>query len=67
MFRIDEYEQALRMGDLVISLQKDYIKELEQKVEDLQKALDASKQNKVKVRKVRVCGGTKNVRKNDYR
>ena len=54
MFCKYECKQALRMGNLVISLQKDYIKELEQNVEDLQKSLDAAKKNKVKVRKVKV-------------
>ena len=48
---------------------KAYIKELEQKVEDLQKALDVVLQNKCRARKVKVkyIGRTKNVRKNNNR
>ena len=48
---------------------KAYIKELEQKVDDLQKALDVVLQNKCRTRKVKVkyIGRTKNVCKNNNR
>ena len=40
--------------DAIIKAQKDYIKELESQVEDLQKALDAVLLNKCRTRKVKV-------------
>ena len=44
----------LNTAYFAIKKQQDYIKELEQKNEDLQKALDAVLLNKCKVRKVKV-------------
>ena len=41
-------------ADTIIKEQKDYIRELEQKVDDLQKALDAVLLNKCRTRKVKV-------------
>ena len=41
-------------ADAIIKKQNDYIEELEQKVDDLQKALDVLHQNKCRTRKVRV-------------
>ena len=41
-------------ADTIIKEQKDYIRELEQKVDDLQKALDVVLQNKCRTRKVKV-------------
>lgn len=41
-------------ADAIIKEQKDYIRELEQQVDDLQKALDAVLLNKCKTRKVKV-------------
>lgn len=41
-------------ADKIIEVQKIYIEELEQKVEDLQKALDVVLQNKCRTRKVKV-------------
>lgn len=43
-----------KFADVIIEEQKTYIAELEQKVDDLQKALDVLQQNKCRVRKVRV-------------
>ena len=67
--KIKEEELMFMMStaDTIIKGQKDYIKELEQKVEDLQKALDIVLQNKCRVRKVKVkyIGRTQNVRKNN--
>ena len=45
---------AISVAETIISTQKEYIKELEQKVEDLQKALDVVVQNKCRTRKVKV-------------
>lgn len=58
---------AISLAETIIKGQKDYIKELEQKVEDLQKALDVVLQNKCRTRKVKVkyVGRTQNVRKNN--
>ena len=58
---------AISVAETIIKGQKDYIKELEQKVEDLQKALDVVLQNKCRTRKVKVkyIGRTKNVCKNN--
>ena len=67
--KIKEEELMFLMStaDAIIKGQKDYIKELEQKVEDLQKALDVVLQNKCRARKVKVkyIGRTQNVRKNN--
>ena len=41
-------------ADAIIKEHKDYIRELEQQVDDLQKALDAVLLNKCKTRKVKV-------------
>ena len=43
-----------KFADAIIAEQKDYIAELEQKVEDLQSALDAILLNKCRTRKVKV-------------
>jgi len=45
---------AISTAETIIKGQKDYIKELEQKVDDLQKALDVVLQNKCRTRKVKV-------------
>ena len=54
--KIKEEDLILTMSfaETIIKAQKDYIKELEQKVEDLQKALDVVLQNKCRTRKVKV-------------
>lgn len=54
--KIKEEDVILVMSavDAIIKEQKNYIKELEQQVEDLQKALDIVLQNKCRVRKVKV-------------
>lgn len=59
----------ITVAETIIKVQKDYIKELEQKVDDLQKALDVVLQNKCRTRKVKVkyIGRTQNVRKNNNR
>ena len=53
----------------IIEEQKNYIKELEQQVNDLQKALDTVLLNKCRTRKVKVkvYGRAQNVCKNHYR
>ena len=58
---------AISLAETIIKGQKDYIKELEQKVDDLQKALDVVLQNKCRTRKVKVkyIGRTQNVCKNN--
>ena len=63
----EDFIAAISTADAIIKGQKDYIKELEQKVEDLQKALDVVLQNKCRARKVKVkyIGRTQNVRKNN--
>ena len=60
---------AITLAETIIKGQKEYIKELEQKVEDLQKALDVVLQNKCRARKVKVkyIGRTQDVRKNNNR
>lgn len=65
----EDFILAISMAETIIKAQKDYIKELEQKVDDLQKALDVVLQNKCRTRKVKVkyIGGTKNVCKNNNR
>ena len=45
---------TISIAETIIKGQKDYIMELEQKVEDLQKALDIALQNKCRTRKVKV-------------
>ena len=45
---------AISVAETIIKGQKDYIKELEQKVDNLQKALDIVLQNKCRTRKVKV-------------
>ena len=54
--KINEEDLILTMSfaETIIKAQKDYIVELEQKVEDLQKALDVVLQNKCRTRKVKV-------------
>lgn len=54
MFSKDELEYLLVKSFEIIKEQKNYIKELEQKVDDLQEALDVVLQNKCKTRKVKV-------------
>jgi hypothetical protein len=50
----EDFICAISLADTIIKEQKNYIKELEQKVEDLQKALDVVLQNKCRTRKVKV-------------
>lgn len=50
----EDFIFAISVAETIIKAQKDYIKELEQKVDDLQKALDVMLQNKCKTRKVKV-------------
>lgn len=52
--REEDFWAAVSIADGIIAEQKNYIKELEQRNEDLQKALDAVLLNKCKVRKVKV-------------
>ena len=61
--------QDLSVADDIIEKQKNYINELEQQVDDLQKALDVVLQNKCRVRKakVKIYGRTPNVCKNHNR
>ena len=55
-------------ADKIIEAQKNYIVELEQKVEDLQKALDTVLLNKCRTRKVKVkVYGRSSVDKNLHR
>ena len=65
----EDFILAISFAETIISTQKEYIKELEQKVDDLQKALDVVLQNKCRTRKVRVkyIGRTQDVRKNNNR
>ena len=58
-----------KFADAIIKEQKNYIRELENQVDDLQKALDAVLLNKCRTRKVKVkiYGRTKNVCKNHNR
>ena len=65
----EDFIAAISVAETIIKAQKGYIKELEQKVEDLQKALDVVLQNKCRARKVKVkyIGRTKDVRKNNNR
>ena len=58
---------TISLAEAIIKGQKNYIKELEQKVEDLQKALEIVLQNKCRTRKVKVkyIGRTQNVCKNN--
>lgn len=60
---------TISFAETIIKRQKGYIKELEQKVDDLQKALDVVLLNKCRTRKVKVkyIGRTQNVRKNNNR
>ena len=50
----EDFWAAVSIADAIIEEQKNYIKELEQRNEDLQKALDTVLLNKCKVRKVKV-------------
>ena len=50
----EDFILAISVAETIIKGQKDYIKELEQKVDDLQKALDVVLQNKCRTRKVKV-------------
>lgn len=50
----EDFLAAVSIADIIIAEQKKYIKELEQKNEDLQKALDAVLLNKCRTRKVKV-------------
>ena len=63
----EDFISTISMAETIIKRQKDYINELEQKVEDLQKALDVVLQNKCRARKVKVkyIGRTQNVCKNN--
>ena len=49
-----DFIAAISVAETIIKGQKDYIKELEQKVDDLQKALDVVLLNKCRTRKVKV-------------
>lgn len=46
--------EATELADAIITAQREYILELEQKVEDLQTSLDAVLVNKCRTRKVKV-------------
>ena len=63
----EDFICAITLAETIINGQKDYIKELEQKVDNLQKALDVVLQNKCRTRKVKVkyIGRTQNVCKNN--
>ena len=65
----EDFISTISMAETIIKRQKDYINELEQKVEDLQNALDVVLQNKCRARKVKVkyIGRTQNVCKNNNR
>ena len=54
MFSKDELEYLLVKSFEIIKEQKNYIKELEQKVDDLQEVLDVVLQNKCRTRNVKV-------------
>ena len=56
--REEDVMLVLSTADAIIKEQRDYIKELEEQIEDLQKALDTVLLNKCRVRKVKVkyCG-----------
>lgn len=54
MFSREDLNQLLLMANATIVKQDAYIKELEQKVDDLQKALDTVVTNKCRTRKVKV-------------
>jgi hypothetical protein len=60
---------TISFAETIIKGQKEYIKELEQKVDDLQNALDVLYMNKCRTRKVKVkyIGRTQNVCKNNNR
>ena len=57
----------LREYIIICNRQEAYIKNLEKHVRLLQKTLDVTSKNKILVRKVRVCGRTQDVRKNNNR
>ena len=65
----EDFICAITLAETIINGQKDYIKELEQKVDNLQKALDVVLLNKCRARKVKVkyVGRTQNVCKNNNR
>ena len=60
---------VMSAADAIIKEQKNYIRELENQVDDLQKALDTVLLNKCRVRKVKVkvYGRAQNVCKNHNR
>lgn len=65
----EDLKLVMSVAETIIKEQKNYIKELEQQVEFLQKALDVVLQNKCRTRKVKVkyVGRTQNVCKNNNR
>lgn len=64
---LEKEVEDLRKLVIICDNQRAYIKELEKHLGLLQKTLDVANKNKVLVRKVRVSGRKKNVRKNHYR
>lgn len=54
MISKEDLKPSVLEAFITIDNQKAYIAELEQKVDDLQKALDAVLQNKCRIRKVKV-------------
>ena len=67
--REEDFLAAVSIADTIIAEQKTYIRELENQVDDLQKALDTVLLNKCRTRKVKVkyIGRTQDVCKNHYR
>ena len=65
----EDLKLVMSVAEAIIKEQKNYIKELEEHIDDLQKALDVVLQNKCRTRKVKVkyVGRTKNVCKNNNR
>ena len=52
--REEDFLAAVSIADTIIAEQKTYIRELENQVDDLQKALDVALLNKCRTRKVKV-------------